>query len=64
MSKQIFPSSVNCSSKLIEPEQGVVGTSDLQPSEVRVTTWTCDWHPELEGVVGTSSLQPVGKKHR
>lgn len=40
------------SSKLGEPQEEVVGLSDLWP----VTTQIYGWHPELEGVVANSNL--------
>ena len=48
--------SVRPSSKLIKSNEGVVGTSNLQPSEAQVTTWTWDWHPKCLLEVGQSPV--------
>ena len=45
MSANVSLSFVNHSGKLMEPQDGGVGTSDYMAyqSETQVTTWTCSW---------------------
>jgi len=64
VSKQVFLSSVSSSNKLIEPQEGVVGTSDLQPIDQkyglqpRLAAGILNWR-------GQQNLQSVaGQKHR
>lgn len=53
----IFLSSGSCCSKLIKPEEWVVGTSGLRlVSQKQVTPWICNWHLKWEGGDSTVEL--------
>ena len=69
MSKRVFLSSISHSSKLTEPQEEIMGTSDLEPRgdhgnpwfranqwEVQVATWACDWSEVESGLVGQSPV--------
>lgn len=55
--------SVNHSSKLVEAQREVLGTSDSRQSAAQLTTWNCNWHLKWvwgwAGHLAGLSLQPV-----
>ena len=58
MSKQVFLSHANHSSKLIKPKEVILGRPHYSQSEVQVTTYACNWCLKwMEG--GLLGLSPL-----
>lgn len=53
-----FLRSVQCFSKLMDPKERVMGTSDYR-SELQVRTWTCDWHLKSSGRGQSCTIGPL-----